>query len=1035
MLCLFATPAGVLAGTPSTTVVPGSSQAILTAAGGNNNKGDVWLDNAGQPSGPGHEMDPHLACAPIILWGDKLADPSGTFTIDGWPPSGTGASNQAWPGTVAHSGNANWTYSGSGSQDILTNDSLDVMTPQGWAIDAGKLVAHAIANGDAPVNKQGFHFKLQFSQDPQKHKVFWVNCAPNVPNNPPLSNCVPTKTVDPTGIVSTQTVLNYTVRVANNSATAGPCSVDDVFSLAGGATFSVVTPPSNSTVTKGSVTGTNPQWNWQVGTLQPGESATLTMSVRALTEGTITNTASVPQTQCIPTAAAPCTSVVHTPVVAPPTFTLAKSVSPSSSPVPVGTPLAYTITLTNTSNKAGDPGPVTDQITTTGGLTYHLTSGPTASQGSAPAPSASGLITWTPGSVAANTAITLKYTLVPDTTGGIKNTAVNKNTNCDKADNPTCTTNTDVVNYKLSKSVSPSGPVKVGTPLTYTVTLTNLSSTVAGDPGTVNDTPSTTGGAVFAITTQPSVSQGAVNPVAGAPTTEFAWAPGPLAAGGVATLSMVLTPTSAGNGPSPTVVNTAFDTKTNCATPMVAACTTNTPLTNYSLAKTVTPTGTVTVGSTLTYTVTITNLTTQAGDPGAVSDFIKADGVTYTVVSGPTGNVTGTNPNFSWTPGTLNGGESKTTTLVIKVTGLTNPAPANPTILNTAFNPNTNCNVALVPACTPITPVTDFLMSKTVSPAGAATIGSTLTYTVKITNTTATAGDPGTVTDTITANGVQYTVTGGPSTAHGTVTGSPPTYTWTVGQLAGNQSATLTLVIKVTGVTAGTSSPTIVNTAVDVNTNCPTANNPDCTTNTPLVVLTLTKTVNKTTAALNDTLTYTITVGNTGAAPASNVLVDDIFGGTAGFQVNDGTLGTTNSFAGSPAVPVTKIGNGHYQWTYAVIKPGDTATVVFTAKIELPFTALAAPSGTITLTNTVSVPTYVTGVGTYVNPGNNPPPVTVSTVAPYNGGVQGCSTSNGCGVPNTGTSLNVTLAGFLFLGGLGLILVGALARKREDTTS
>ena len=51
-------------------------------AHGDSNKGDVWLDNAGQPPGPGHEMDPHLRCDDINLWGDKMADPSGTFTID-----------------------------------------------------------------------------------------------------------------------------------------------------------------------------------------------------------------------------------------------------------------------------------------------------------------------------------------------------------------------------------------------------------------------------------------------------------------------------------------------------------------------------------------------------------------------------------------------------------------------------------------------------------------------------------------------------------------------------------------------------------------------------------------------------------------------------------------------------------------------------------------------------------------------------------------------------------------------------------------
>ena len=58
------------------------------ASGGDSNRGDVWLDNVGQPAGPGHEMDPHLACADINLWGANLADASGIFTIDGWPPSG-----------------------------------------------------------------------------------------------------------------------------------------------------------------------------------------------------------------------------------------------------------------------------------------------------------------------------------------------------------------------------------------------------------------------------------------------------------------------------------------------------------------------------------------------------------------------------------------------------------------------------------------------------------------------------------------------------------------------------------------------------------------------------------------------------------------------------------------------------------------------------------------------------------------------------------------------------------------------------------
>jgi hypothetical protein len=134
-----------------------SALALLAAApalAGNANAGDVWVDNVGQPAGPGHEMDPHLACADINLWGSGLADSGGSYTIDGWPPSGSQEQDYA----------SSWSYHGSGSKVI------DV-------ISVSALIRNAVANGDAPVNKQGFHFKLQFSQDPQKHKTFWVDCA------------------------------------------------------------------------------------------------------------------------------------------------------------------------------------------------------------------------------------------------------------------------------------------------------------------------------------------------------------------------------------------------------------------------------------------------------------------------------------------------------------------------------------------------------------------------------------------------------------------------------------------------------------------------------------------------------------------------------------------------------------------------------------------------------------------------------------------------------------------------------------------
>jgi hypothetical protein len=135
-------------------VLGGGAGSALAAKGGDSNSGDVWLDNVGQPAGPGHEMDPHLACQDINMWAAKLADSSGTFTIDGWPPSGSKE--------VDYSGSWNYDTTQAGDQVVAT-------------ISIDTLIATAQANGDSPAHN-GYHFKLDFTQDPHKHKTFWVDC-------------------------------------------------------------------------------------------------------------------------------------------------------------------------------------------------------------------------------------------------------------------------------------------------------------------------------------------------------------------------------------------------------------------------------------------------------------------------------------------------------------------------------------------------------------------------------------------------------------------------------------------------------------------------------------------------------------------------------------------------------------------------------------------------------------------------------------------------------------------------------------------
>src|SRR5918997_979145 len=111
-----------------------------------NNRGDVWLKNVGQPAGPGHSHDPHLDCVDINLWADKMAESGDAYTIDSWPPSGGG--EQVYSDT--------WTYDrAAGGVQVAS------------VIDVETLIRNAIRAGATAHPIQGYHFKLQFTQNPQ----------------------------------------------------------------------------------------------------------------------------------------------------------------------------------------------------------------------------------------------------------------------------------------------------------------------------------------------------------------------------------------------------------------------------------------------------------------------------------------------------------------------------------------------------------------------------------------------------------------------------------------------------------------------------------------------------------------------------------------------------------------------------------------------------------------------------------------------------------------------------------------------------
>jgi uncharacterized repeat protein (TIGR01451 family) len=306
------------------------------------------------------------------------------------------------------------------------------------------------------------------------------------------------------------------------------------------------------------------------------------------------------------------------------------------------------------------------------------------------------------------------------------------------------------------------------------------------------------------------------------------------------------------------------------------------------------------------------------------------------------------------------------------------------------------------------TPGPSFEVAKAVSPTGKVPINTDLTYTVTVTNNGQSAGSPGKLTDTLTASGgATCSIKTAASVTQGTVTsppGCPGTWSWNLAHVTLQPGDTATLTVVITAISPGA----LTNVAVLPGSNCAAgSSDPKCSTNTPVTLL-LTKTENGVAGPINvsigDTITYVVTVTNNSDNPAHNVLVDDDMGGTAGFSVDD------KSFTSNDSAQVSKQSSGHYTWTFATIDAGTAASVQFNAVILSPGTTTSTINGTISLTNTATV--------------DQLPPVTVVANAPASG-VKAASTPGTGGFPD----MNASVAGFMFLGGLGMILLGMLARR------
>ena len=140
---------------------------------------------------------PHLPCENIEVLGSGMADESGNYEIDSWPPSG-----HQEPVYGKNTNGASVLAAGMTAGDVGNNGMAAYSTAKGGLqvmdiIDVDALVHNAIVAGADAHPVQGYHFKIQFNQGTdqkgnakkeQKHKTFWVHCnAPDGPSSTPSS--------------------------------------------------------------------------------------------------------------------------------------------------------------------------------------------------------------------------------------------------------------------------------------------------------------------------------------------------------------------------------------------------------------------------------------------------------------------------------------------------------------------------------------------------------------------------------------------------------------------------------------------------------------------------------------------------------------------------------------------------------------------------------------------------------------------------------------------------------------------------------
>jgi uncharacterized repeat protein (TIGR01451 family) len=714
-----------------------------------------------------------------------------------------------------------------------------------------------------------------------------ANNAAAATETPQRADLAVTKTTDNATPIVGATV-HFTVSVSNNGPDAATnVTVTDL--LPAGLTFVSATPSQG---TYDSTTGL-----WTIGTLPSLSVQTLSIAAQVVSGGVETNTAVISHAdQFDPTTANNAATVTETPQQLV-DLSVVKTVD---NPTPnVGDTISYVVTLANAGPSDATSVQVTDLLPA--GLTFVSA---TPSQGTYD--STTGV--WTVGTVAAGTSQTLQLRAQVVSPNAQTNAATVTHVDqpdADHANDTSSATETpQVADLAVTKTVG-NANANVGDTITYVVTLSDNGPSAATNVQVSDLLPA---GLAFQAATP---SQGTYDSTTGL------WNVGTVAAGASQTLQIVALVSSPNAETNSATIshsdqfdpNTANNTANATETPQRA---------DLALAKSVNNPNAA-VGDQVTYLVTLSNNGPDGATNVTVTDLLPA-GLMFVSATPSLGTYDST--TGVWLVGAVAAGGAQTLQVVAQVvsaSGATNTAAITH---SDQFDPNTANNVASATE----TPqqFADLALAKTVGNPFP-NVGDAITYTVTLTNNGPGVATGVVVTDLLPA-GLTFLSASPSQGTYDSGTGA-----WMVGTVASSSSATLLLVARVVSPAAQTNTASVTHAdQVDPDT----SNNQAGVTETPQQAdLAISKTIDKPTPAVGDTVTYTIKVTDNGPRQATTVQVTDLLPGGLTFVSATASQGTYNSTTGL--------------WSVGSVPAGTTKTLQLVATVASP----APQTNTATITH------------------------------------------------------------------------------------